>query len=301
MSVEQPQTSTEGVQSLHSGVNHNASWERSYNADGQVYSNLNKIRQDWQDFLSVSQQQNRRRAVMRCYATGQLLRTMQNNSELPIEAAIPFGNEYLIWIGQNQHAPVSISRDVSNLPSMEPIQLAPDYKIDTVVREADVANLINLWGQFGWSPTAVRSFVRDNANGNPITLIRNMEQEAIGVMIAESVEFGAHRLVEITELAVNPEYRGQNLATILIQQLTKLSLEYWNHSLVFGEYNQTTKSYSSAARAGQLPGQSVGISGVLHDHVGIETGEGNEIKEPWNTRWLHNFLVMYQPNRRIQG
>ncbi|PIR61425.1 MAG: hypothetical protein COU66_03820 [Candidatus Pacebacteria bacterium CG10_big_fil_rev_8_21_14_0_10_44_11] len=292
---QQSQTTTEGVQSLYSGVDHNASWQRSYNADGQVYCNASQIRQDWQTFMQESCEQNRRRAIMRCYVNRNLLDQI---TDLPIEAAVPIGDEYLVWIGQNRHMEVATSKNVRNLPPLEEIQLSPEYQVDTEVREIDVANLIELWGQFGWTPDSVRNFVRNNANGNPIALIRTMEQEAIGVMIAESVEFGARRLVEVTELAVNPNYRGQHLATILIRELSQLSLVRWEDALVFGEYNLTTRSYRSAARTGQLPGQTKVINGILRDHVGIETG-GNEIVEPWDTRWLHNFLVMYQPNRRI--
>jgi len=298
MQVEQQSPPIEGVQSLYSGIDHNASWERSYNADGQVYSSVNQIRLDWQRYLQESLDNNRRRAIMRCYVSSDLLDQL---TDLPIEAAVPLGNEYLIWIGQNRHSAVAPSRDVRILPSVEPVQIGSHYRLDTVVGEGDIANLTQLWGQFGWTPDAVRQFVRNNANGNPVALIRTMEQEAIGVMIAESVEFGARRLVEITELAVNPDYRGQHLATILIRELSNMSLERWGDALVFGEYNLTSRSYQSAARAGQLPSQTNMVDGVLRDHVGIETGTGNEVVEPWDTRWLHNFLVMYQPNRRTHS
>jgi hypothetical protein len=287
---------TQGVQSLYSGVNHGASWERSYNADGRVYCHVQHIRQDWEAFLEASHTQQRRRAVMRCYISRELLPQL---NDLPIEAAVPMGNEYLIWIGQNQHSAVSTLRDVRNLPIAEPMPLPPSYVLDTEVRAEDAHNLVKLWQQFGWTAEAIQSFISTNANGNPIVLIRTLEQEAIGVMIAESAEFGARRLVEITELAVNPYHRGNHLATILIRELSRLSLERWADALVFGEYNLTTRSYYSAAHAGQVAAQTNFIDGVLREHVGIETGPGNEIIEPWGTQWLHNFLVMYQLNQKL--
>ncbi|HEX7017998.1 MAG TPA: hypothetical protein VF209_03770, partial [Patescibacteria group bacterium] len=66
----------------------------------------------------------------------------------------------------------------------------------------------------------------------------------------------------------------------------------------YGEYNLTTRAHRSAARAHNLPAQHGAISGVLVDHVTIETGEGNPVLEPWDTQWLHNFLVMYYPSGR---
>jgi ribosomal protein S18 acetylase RimI-like enzyme len=300
MSNPESPTPNDGVQSLYSGVDHQASWERSYNADGRVYSSAPQIRQDWREFLQESQNQERRRAVMRCYISRDLLDQI---TDLPIEAAVPIGNEYLLWIGHNQHPGVSILRNVREVPPPRLMQLPSEYQLDTQVRDSDVNHLIELWGQFGWTPDAVRNFVRNHANGNPVALIRTMEEEAIGVMIAESVEFGAHRLVEMTELAVHPSYRGHHLASTLIRELSRLSVERWEHALVFGEYNLTTRSYQSAARAGQIAGQTAHVDGVLRDHVGIETGRGNEVADSpstWNTRWLHNFLVMYQPNRKIQ-
>lgn len=297
MSNERLSVSTEGVQSLYSGVNHSASWERSYNADGQVYSTLSQITRDWEGFLHESLSQDRRRAVMRCYVSGGLLSEL---SEMPIEAAIPTGKEYLVWIGRNQHPNVSRMRDVQKLPSPEQLNLPQRFTVDKYVRTEDAARLTELWGQFGWTKEAVEDFVKKGANGNPIVLIRNANEEAVGVMVAESVEFGARRLVEITELSVDARYRGKHLASILIRELSKLSLEHWQDALVFGEYNLTTRSYQSAARAGQLPGQVGAVDGVLRDHVGIETGMGNQTVEDWDTRWLHNFLVMYQPNGKIR-
>lgn len=297
MSNERLSVSEEGVQSLYSGVNHNASWERSYNADGQVYTSASQINRDWEGFLHESVSQNRRRAVMRCYVSPGL---MSELTELPVEAAIPTGKEYLIWIGRNQHPNVSRMRDVQKLPSPEQSNLPARFTIDRYLHAEDVSGLSELWGQFGWTREAVEDFVQKGANGNPIVLIRNAQEEAVGVMVAESVEFGDRRLVEITELSVDARYRGKHLASILIQELSKLSLEHWQDALVFGEYNLTTRSYQSAARAGMLAGQVGVVDGVLRDHVGIKTGMGNPMAVGWDTRWLHNFLVMYQPNEKIR-
>lgn len=286
-----------GVRSLYTGVNYHASCERAYNADGTVYSNAGQLRQVWNTFVEESTKRNRRRALMRCFVSRNLLDQL---SDLPIEAAVPVGKEFLIWIGQNQHEEVAMQRAVQNVPQAAFAPLSSRYHVDTQVTESDIGSLVELWGQFGWTQDGVQNFVRNNANGNPIALIRTMEQEAVGVMIAESVEFGSHRLVEITELAVNPNHRGQHLATILIRELSRLSLEKWEDALVFGEYCVTTRSFQSAAKAGSLPGQTSGIRGVLRDHVAIETGTGNAVVKPWDTRWLHNFLVMYQPNRRLR-
>ncbi len=297
MSNERLIEQVQGVQSLYSGVNHNASWERSYNADGRVYSKPAHINEDWREFLYESVNQNRRRALMRCYVSNDILGQL---SELPIEAAVPMGKEYLIWVGQNRHPKVSKTRDVVNLPASQDTLLPGRFRVDTSLRAEDAVKLTELWGQFGWTREAVGDFVTNSANGNPIVLIRNNEGEVVGVMTAESVEFGARRLVEITELSVDARYRGKHLASILIRELSKLSLEHWQDALVFGEYNLTTRSYQSAARAGQLPGQIGAVDGVLRDHVGIETGMGNQTVEDWDTRWLHNFLVMYQPNGKIR-
>ena len=296
MSAEQQPPTGEAVQSLYSGVDHNASWERSYNADGRVFINPRRLHEAWEEFHQNSQRHGRRRAIMRCYVTQEVL---NHSSHLPIEAVVPMGNEYLIWIGQNQHPQVSTQGPYASRTPSESTPLHREYYLDTEVNSSDIDQLIELWGQFGWTPQAIRNFVRNNANGNPIALIRTMEQEAVGVMIAESAEFGAHRLVEITELAVHPDHRGQHLASVLIRELSRLSLERWEDALVFGEYNLTTRSYQSAARASQLPAVTGRVDGVLRDHVGIATGEGNQVIAPWDTQWLHNFLVMYQPNRRL--
>lgn len=294
MSAEQDTTQqAEGVQSLYDGENHDASWERSYNADATLYEHAADLRAAYRSFLADSQSRGNRRALMRTYVTTPVLDQLH---DLPVEAAVPVEDHYMIWIGQNQHPTVSVLRDVRTVPARREVPLQEGYRVDTQVRVEDLDNLIQLWGQFGWTPEAVRQDIESRLRGtntNPIVLIRNLEQEAIGVMISESLEFGAHRLVELTELAVNPYHQGHGLASVLIRELARLSTDVWRDALVYGEYNVTTQSYHSAARAGQLPGQTSRVLGVLRDHVGITTGDGNETIAPFNTRWLHNFLVMY--------
>lgn len=289
-------TEVAGVQSLYTGRNHNASWERSYNADGQVYTSINTLSAAWQEFLHESQLKNRRRAVMRCYVSKKLL---PNIKHLPVEAAVPVGQEYLIWLGENRHPFISTSRNAYHLPAATQIDMPNSFYTDTQLQTSDATNIYHLWRQFGWSQESVTNFIQYNTN--PLVVIRNMEQQVIGIMIAEAADFGHKLLVEMTELAVNPAYRGQHLASVLIKELAQLSLSHWHLPVVFGEYNQTTKSYSSAAKAGQIAAQVGQVNGILRDHVGIETGAGNQDIHPWSTRWLHNFLVMYQENQVTLG
>lgn len=272
------------------GENHVASFERSYNSDDTVYTNAHQLRERWMSFLRQSIDHNRRRAIMRCFVSNDILDQV---ADLPIEAAIPLGAEHLIWIGQNQHQSISTHRPVRTLPQPSENELSSEFTIDREVTPDDLYPLYELWEQFGSPLEGVQNFIETNLN--PIVVIRNVEQRAIGVMIAEAMEFGKWQLVELTELAVSPRHQGQGLASVLIRELARNSIDYFgSNAVLFGEYNLTTNSFRAAARSNQLPAQNHTIDGVLRDHVSIKTGTGNEIMLPWDTEWLHNFLVMYQ-------
>lgn len=280
------------VQSLQQvGSNHAASCERSYNSDPTIYTTLSELTAAWHAFHADSRHHNRRRAVMRTYATTEVVELAAR--VLPLEAALPLGREYLVWLGANQHSSVSLERPVHNLP--EPVQLAPqNYCVDTFVQSEDIVALQELWQQFGWTAAGVQLFVEQSHN--PVVVLRDLEQRVVGAMIAEAQSFGTQVLVELTELAVAPANRGQGLASVLIRELAQHAQEVFGRtSVVFGEYNITTQAAVAAARAGQRAAQTPSIAGVLHDHVSIETGAGNRVLYPWDTQWLHHFLVMYQP------
>ncbi len=279
-------------------VNHAASAERSYWSDQEVYSNGNDLRLAWHGFVAESRAAGRRRAALRCYIDTALL---DNNAlrDLPIEAAIPLGQQALIWLGENRHQQVAGWREVRNLPRPEPTSLPSGLSVDTGARLQDTEDLLRLWSQFGWTREGVQAFVSQNVH--PIVVIRNVEERAVGAMISEAQTFGSQVLVELTELAVDPTYRGHGLASILIRELSQLSAQFYGYdALRSGEYNLTTQSFRAAARAHQLPAQTAQVHGVLRDHVEIETGPGNENALTWNTRWLHNFLVMYEGGRSVR-
>ncbi len=260
--------SAEGVASLLTGMTHEASCERSYFADPTIYYEAAELRAAWNTFLAESIQHNRRRAVMRCYIPQSLLTVLK---DLPVEAAIPLGEHYLIWIGKNQHRIGAPLGDGRPLPLEETVELSSDYVLDYRVAEQDLDSLSRLWEQFGWTRDAVRNFILSSANGNPIAIIRHLEN-VIGVMIAESVEFGVARLVELTELAVDPEFRGQQLAVVLIRALAGISRSRWPRGILFGEFNLTTRAERSAARAGFVPAVAEHIDGVLNEHVVVGSG-----------------------------
>ncbi len=278
------------VQSLQQlGSNHAASCERSYNSDPNLYINLQELAEAWRAFHSESIQKSRRRAVMRTYATTEVL--TQATGVLPIEASLPLGSEHLIWLGRNQHPHTSLERPVRTV-GIKDERAVVNHLIDTTVVTTDAQALQLLWEQFGWTAEGVAMFVAESQN--PIVVIRDLERRIVGAMIAEAQNFGGHLLVELTELAVSPQHRGQGLATVLIRELAKQTREvYGDTAVIFGEYNITTQAFIAATRAGQLPAQTEKIDGILHDHVAIKTGRGNRGIYPWDTEWLHNFLVLY--------
>lgn len=287
------------VESMHGlGVNHDASCERSYLSDDTVYTDVEQLRLAWHQFQRGSLEHNRRRAVMRCYISPELINQI---SDLPVEAMVSLEKECLLWLGQNQHSTFSAERNTNDLPGQAAIDLAPTYQLDREAQTKDVADLILLWEQFGWTEQGIETFLESNSQ--PIVLIRHLEQQVVGAMIAEAMEFGCWQLVELTELAVTPEHRGQGLASILVKELSRLSVDYYGlRSLIFGEYNLTTHSYRAAARSDQRPGRNLdcGVDGVLRDHVTIETGPGNKEHSAWQARWLHHFLVMYQLGNEVK-
>ncbi|HEX7018281.1 MAG TPA: hypothetical protein VF209_05240 [Patescibacteria group bacterium] len=201
------------------GVDHEASFHRSYWNQPQVYTQASQLEADWQHFYSESQRRQRRRTMMRTLVTPAVL----NQANVPFEAALPYEDVYLTYLGQNSHPSVSRVQDPT-LPSVESglIQLPTGYQLDDVATPADVEPLTDLWTQFGWTRQGVETLVE--AGTTPLVLIRNLEQQVVAVMIAESLEFGELRLVELTEMAVTPSERGHGLASVLIHELSQLSL-----------------------------------------------------------------------------
>jgi hypothetical protein len=274
------------------GKDHAASNERSYWNQPELYSDTKRLVSDWHLFQQESVDEKRRRAMMRTLITAEVLENVLDNNCLPIEAAIPAGDNFLVYVGRNVHQQVANITDAS-LPNFMPsLALPTGYKLDTSANIEDVTQLVDLWSQFGWTRGGVESFIE--AGTTPIIVIRNLEQVVVGAMIAESLNFGNLLLVEMTEMAVAPTERGNGLASILIKELATLSNEtFGQNSIIYGEYNITTGAHRAAARAGKISATSQRISGVLPDHVAIETGTGNAQIVQWETQWLHNFLVMH--------
>lgn len=279
------------------GDRHDASDDRSCSNRPRLYTSSRNLEQDWQEFWQQSEKLGRRRTMMRTFITYDVL----HSTSAPIEAVIPVGRKFLVYLGENRHWPISTNQR-TDVPGRD-LNLRlnqQQYRLDTQVSMDDTDRLIQLWTQFGWTRQGVETFI--NAGTTPVVLIRDLQDQlqVVGAMIAESLQFGDVLLVELTEMAVAPQARGQHLASVLIRELTsQVQAQVGEHALIYGEYNMSTGAHRAASRAGNQVGSLNRIRGVLADHVGIvvDPNKPNHRHPRWDTRWLHNFLVMYHPVR----
>jgi ribosomal protein S18 acetylase RimI-like enzyme len=276
------------------GQNFSASDNRSYWNHPNIYASAVTLGDDWQVFLSESQALGNRRALMRTFLTQEAFQ--HGMFRLPIEAAIPTDQGILVYMGHNQHQQVSqINNAIQRQHSEFTRYQLNQFYVDTNVTVADIPNLIQLWQQFGWNQAGVKTFVKTNRN--PIVVARNQNNEIVGAMIAESLQFGKLVIVEVTEMAVLPECQGQNIAKALTQHLSQLCFcRYGQDALVYGEFNLTTSAHRSALAAGMNPGICRHIKGVLLDHVTITTGTPKKNISPWNLQYIHSYQVMFWNN-----
>ncbi|NCN82510.1 MAG: hypothetical protein GW947_00945 [Candidatus Pacebacteria bacterium] len=272
------------------GVDHAASFDRSYWNRPVLYEDPIDLQHDWHSFLAESLRLGRRRAMFRTMVAPDVMAEIRGR--LPVEAALPVEENFLTYIGANAHLQTAIRAELLGVQPRE-LVLPAGYILDFATQDTDAGQLFSLWGQFGWTREGVENMI--TAGTTPIVIIRDIEERAIATMIAESLEFGDQILVELTEMAVADSEKGHGLASVLIRELARHTQNYFGGSpITYGEYNMTTGAHRSAMRAGQLPANSFS-DGVLRDHVSIETGPGNVVSESsWSTRWLHDFMVLYQ-------
>lgn len=287
------------------GVDHDASNDRSYWNNPELYVSGDRLRDDWNDFLREGVKQGNRRMMMRTYVSNSLAYWLQTSPRLPIEALLPANGHWIVYVGLNQHSQLAQAQN-QTVPAQVALTLPTDYDLRFYTNQYDVQDLFGLWQQFGWTLEGVQAFVE--AGTTPIVIIQHADR-VIGTMIAEALPFGDHVLIELTEMAVADDYKGQRLAPILIRELgNRMYDEYGKDGVIYGEYNMTTNAHRSAARAGNhvANGNSEwqsNVTGKLLDHVAIELKDadgalldGNVRLNRWETRFLHNFLVMYRPD-----
>lgn len=278
------------------GKNFAATNQRAYWNHPRLYVARTPLLASWRRFVRQAEQCALRRVVMRTFVSLDLLCNLQG---LPVEAVIPCGDQAMIYLGTNNHRqisalslPITTAAPIADTVTAE---LPPLFELDTQVSSTDVESLFELWKQFGWTADGVALFV--DTNRNPIQVIR-YSGKVVAVIIAESLRFASQLLVEVTEMAVLPEFQGLGLSKVLIQQISDQCWNFFGRdSLVYGEFNMTSYAHRSAVSAGMFAGIDIShnISGILADHVSIQTGPPNEQLEPWSTEYLHSFQVMYWP------
>jgi hypothetical protein len=271
-----------------------ASDNRGYWNNPEIYLNRNKLQEDWEEFLSESRAHGNRRTMMRVLFPRNQYSTLKG---LPVEAIIVRQSKLFVYLGQNEHQLISEIRKPIATRETAVADLAPlreGFTLDSKVCKADAEDLFELWEQFGWTYDGVKTFIRKNKK--PIQVIRYQDR-VVAAMIAESLQFAKRFwIVELTEMGVKPYFQGLGLSKVLIQHLAAQSYRRFGvNSLVYGEFNMSTFAHCAAFSAGMNAAYSLTLNadGVLRDHVSIKVGDQKENVPPWKTQHLHSFQVMY--------
>lgn len=227
-----------------------------------------ELNQAYRDWLAQSRENGRRRTVLRAICSQEVVNQLLQ-SDLPREVIIPLSNinpestDYFVVLGENVH-PSEIPEwsevynywqrsNGSQRTPIDRIERAVDNEGFTLTNDLtleDTAELMEIWRPFGWSETAVQTFI-NTYRDNPKMWFSGLRDPRSGKLVsaceAELANFAGVNLVEGTEYGTLPGYEGLGLCTAAVtalhaQVLNDTYYQTGEMPLIIAEFNMTSRS-----------------------------------------------------------